>query len=423
MWHVSVARVMLPWLGGTMAKQSKQRSAQRALKRPRKQSAARDQMVEAVLASVAHDIRTPLTGILALSELLAASDIGEREREWAQGIRSTAEHLAALTSLIVEGVRADTKTIPLREDVFSPRALANAMALSLAARTEAHNLTGITSIAETLPEKVVGDALRLRAALENLIDNAVKFTEQGKVSFSVSTEQGEDKRLRLIFTVADSGIGLSAAEIQRLFRPFTQANPDIARRFGGAGLGLAFVKRLAGAMGGDLTVSSAPQAGSQFRLTVQVAPFAEEPSQGGRDASAGHPARAKLESFKVLCVEDNPYGRVVLNTILTELGQRVDFVGAGEAAVVAVDRGGYDVVLMDVTLPGIDGFEATRRIRALPGPGHTIPIIGITGRAAATDHTTARGAGMNAYLTKPVSPAALAAAISDAVASGRSSAG
>src|SRR5262249_47189787 len=320
--------------------------------------------IEATLADVAHEIRTPLTGILALGELLATSELGARERGWATAIKSTAEHLALLTSLIVDAARADAKGLVLRRELIRPRRLADALAASLAARAETKGLEDEADISDELPEAVIGDPLRLRAALENLIDNAVKFTERGSVHLHVASEKGARGKVRLIFTVSDTGIGLSAAEVKKLFRPFGQANEQIARRYGGAGLGLAFVKRIAKAMGGDLAVASTPGGGSRFRLAVTVDAVAEgaAPSEG----AAGYAARAR--ALTILVAEDNPYGRVVLNTILSELGHRTDFVGTGVAAVEAVAQGHYDAVLMDVTLPDIDGVEATRRIRALAAP-------------------------------------------------------
>jgi CheY-like chemotaxis protein len=374
-------------------------------KPPRRQSGA--PAVEAALAAFAHDIRTSLTGILALGELLASSSLGERERRWALGIKSSAEHLAALTTLAIDGARAGTAGLVLRQDTFRLRRLVETLAESLAARAETKGLKAEVAIADGLPENVAGDPVRLRAALENLIDNAVKFTEQGAVKLDVVAVRAGRRRVKLTFTVTDNGIGLTAAEIKRLFRPFAQANPDIARRYGGAGLGLAFVKRLTNTMGGDLTVTSRPGRGSRFRLMV---PLALATGEGKGEATVPG-ASVSVRRLSVLCAEDNPYGRVVLNTILTELGHRADFVASGEEAVAAVVRG-YDVVLMDVTLSGIDGIEATRRIRALDGDTGRTPIVGISGRGEAGDEAAARAAGMNHYLRKPVSPRALSEAMS-----------
>ena len=169
-------------------------------------------------------------------------------------------------------------------------------------------------------------------------------------------------------------------------------------------MGLAFVKRVAKAMGGDLTVTSKAGGGSRFRLSLVFDKVAD-PAGKAPDGAAAR--GAPLRALAVLCVEDNPYGRVLLNTILTELGHRADFVGTGAAAVEAVAQGRYDVVLMDVTLPDIDGVEATRRIRALADPAGRVPIVGVSGRGNAADEAAARAAGMDGYLAKPLSPSAL----------------
>jgi CheY-like chemotaxis protein/nitrogen-specific signal transduction histidine kinase len=359
--------------------------------------------VEAALAGVAHDIRTPLTGIVALAELLAASDLAKRERDWANAIKSGADHLAALSSLIIDAVKADAKGLVLRNEPFSPRALAEAVGQGLAARAGNKNVAAKVAIGGNLPAMVTGDAVRLRAALENLADNAVKFTSQGSVIFTAAVEPAAHGRLRLVFTLADSGIGISAAVMKGLFRPFAQASEQIARRYGGAGLGLTFVKRIAKAMGGDLTVISKPGNGSTFRFSALVEPAKER----CLDAARSKPTRA----LSLLCAEDNPYGRVVMNTILTQLGHKVDFVESGEAAVASVAGDSYDAILMDVTLSGLDGLEATRRIRALPGKAGRVTVIGISGRGEAAHQTAALAAGMNFYFVKPISPGKLAQAL------------
>jgi CheY-like chemotaxis protein/nitrogen-specific signal transduction histidine kinase len=392
------------------SKPKKKSTAKSARRRPPRRGLA-TRTTEAALAAFAHDIRTSLTGILALGELLASSNLGERERRWAAGIKTSAEHLAALTTLAIDGAKinttkADAGTLTLQQQAFRPRRLIDALSDMLAARAEAKGLTAEVTVAADLPEMLIGDAARLRAAIENLIDNAVKFTERGAVRLEARTAQAGRGKIKLLFTVTDSGIGLTPAEIKRLFRPFTQANAEIARRYGGAGLGLAVVKSLAKLMGGDLTVTSTPGRGASFRLTI-VLPIAAAGTSDGKHAQlTTMPARR----LTVLCTEDNPYGRVILNTILTELGHRADFVASGEEAVEAVKRG-YDVVLMDVTLPGIDGLEATRRIRALAGAAGRTPIVGISGRTEIGDEEAARVAGMDSYLRKPISPSALSGAI------------
>jgi CheY-like chemotaxis protein/nitrogen-specific signal transduction histidine kinase len=362
--------------------------------------------IEAALAGVTHDIRTPLTGVVALAELLASSDLPPRERRWASAIKDSAEHLAALTTLIVDAARAAAAGIVLRKEPFSPRRLAETVGTTLTARGESKGIRTDVTLAPDLPDLLKGDAPRLRAALENLADNAVKFTDAGSIAFSAAAEQAGRHRVRLVFTFTDTGIGLSAEEIRRLFRPFAQASEQVARKYGGAGLGLSFVKRLAKAMGGDLTVTSRKGGGSTFRFTALADRVDANvaPEQGGASGRASRP-------LAILCAEDNPYGRVVMNTILTELGHRVDFVESGEAAVKAVQRTHYDAVLMDVTLAGQDGVEATRRIRALPGEAGKVRIIGISGRGEAGSEQAARSAGMDFYFVKPVSPGKLAQAL------------
>ena len=202
-------------------------------------------MVEAALAAFAHEVRTPLTGILAISDLLATSDLPERERRWVDTIKASAEHLAALATLFVDAANPDMARAAIREELFDVRVLARAAGDSLAGRAAAKGLEWQVEIAQALPSLVSGDAVRLRAALENLVDNAVKFTERGGVALKVSPVRAARGKVGIVFAVSDSGIGLTLNEIKRLFRPFSQANVEIAASFGGAGLGLSSVKQLA----------------------------------------------------------------------------------------------------------------------------------------------------------------------------------
>jgi CheY-like chemotaxis protein len=368
-------------------------------------------MVEAALAAFAHEVRTPLTGILAVSDLLATSDLGERERRWVDTIKAGAEHLAGLATLFVDAARSGNAKLKVRQDFFDLHALARTAGDSLAGRAAAKGLRSRVQISGKLPFFVTGDPVRLRAALENLIDNAVKFTDRGNVAMKVTLVRRGRGQIGVAFMISDSGIGLSLAEIKKLFRPFSQANVTIASRFGGAGLGLSSVKQLARAMGGDIVVEQRRGGGTVFTLTVTLARVKGPVAIiSGLGDDAGSPA--SRQPLKVLSVEDNPFGRVVLNAILAELGHQAEFIGRGEAAADRVMQGGFDAVLMDMVLPGINGIEAIRQIRAMPAPLGAVAIIGVSGRG--DDEAASISAGANAFLVKPVSPRALATALLEA---------
>jgi CheY-like chemotaxis protein/nitrogen-specific signal transduction histidine kinase len=375
----------------------------------RKSAAASPGMVETALAAFAHEVRTPLTGILAISNLLATSDLGERERRWVDTIKAGAEHLASLATLFVDAARSGGPGLQLRQDFFDLRTLARNAGDSLTGRAAAKGLTSSVDISEKLPAFAVGDPVRLRAALENLIDNAVKFTEHGSVALRVTPLRSTKGRIAVAFAISDSGIGLTLAEIKRLFRPFSQANVTIASRFGGAGLGLSSVKQLARAMGGDIAVAQRRGGGTTFTFTVAMSPAEEAASAA---SSADGDLAVSPSSLRLLSVEDNPFGRVVLNAILSELGHQTEFIGQGETAPQRLSQGAFDAVLMDMVLPGIDGVEAIRRIRALEAPLGRIPIICISGRGE--DEAASRAAGADVFLVKPVSPRDLATALHDA---------
>jgi two-component system, sensor histidine kinase len=395
----------------------KRPAKRRAIAAKAGKSADQHGVVETALAVFAHEVRTPLTGILAISDLLATSELPERERRWVDTIKAGAEHLASLATLFVDAAKdhnSERGAAPsLREDLFDLRTLARSAGDSLAGRAAAKGLSSKVDTADGLPSLVVGDPVRLRAALENLIDNAVKFTEAGGVALKAHPARlgkGNTKgKVGVAFAVSDSGIGLTLQEIKRLFRPFSQANVSIASRFGGAGLGLSSVKQLARSMGGDIVVTGRRGGGTTFTLTVALTA-----AGAGRPASSRDGGRASDASraLRVLSVEDNPFGRVVLNTILNELGHQAEFIGKGEAAIERIEQGAFDAVLMDMVLPGIDGIEAIRRIRDLAPPHGRIAIIGVSGRS--DDEAASRAAGADAFLLKPVSPRALATALLEA---------
>jgi two-component system, sensor histidine kinase len=401
-----------------MAAKSRPKRRKRPVKKPVKRASARKArrpakasgVVEAALAVFAHEVRTPLTGILAISDLLATSELSERERRWVDTIKAGAEHLASLATLFVDAARHGSSPAGLREDLFDLRALAQHVGDSLAGRAAAKGLQSQVEIGVTLPSLVLGDPVRLRAALENLVDNAVKFTDSGGVTLKVSPVRAAKGRVGVCFAVSDSGIGLTLPEIKRLFRPFSQANVNIASRFGGAGLGLSSVKQLARAMGGDVVAAPRRAGGTTFTLTMSLARASalEAVGSGADDDLASQPA----PRLRILGVEDNPFGRVVLNTILSELGHQTEFVGRGEVAADRIAQGAFDAVLMDMVLPGIDGVEAIRRIRGLPPPHGSIAIIGVSGHG--DDEAASQAAGADAFLLKPVSPRALATALLEA---------
>jgi two-component system, sensor histidine kinase len=376
-----------------------------------KRSTPASGMVEQALAAFAHEVRTPLTGILAVSDLLATSDLDERERRWVDTIRASADHLSALATLFVDAARSGKAGLDLRQDFFDLHALARTAADSLAGRAAAKGLQSAGRISARLPVFVTGDPVRLRAALENLIDNAVKFTDRGSVDLTVSVARRAGSKISVAFAVSDSGIGLSLAEIRRLFRPFSQANVTIASRFGGAGLGLSSVKQIARAMGGDVAVAPRRGGGTTFTLTVTL-DRVKDPAGNATGARPDGRLSFANPALRVLSVEDNPFGRVVLNAILTELGHQAEFVGQGELAPGRIADGNFDAVLMDMVLPGINGVEVIRRIRALAQPAGRIAIIGVSGRGE--DESAAREAGADGFLLKPVSPRALATALLEA---------
>ncbi len=374
-------------------------------------------MVEVALAAFAHEVRTPLTGILAVSDLLATSDLGERERRWVDTIKVGAEHLAGLATLFVDAARsrrsADTGDIgsglAIRQDFFDLRALARSAGDSLAGRATAKGLELVTAFDPRLPDRLVGDPTRLRQVLFNLLGNAIKFTDRGRVTLAATGDARAAGIATVTFTVADTGIGMDAAAVSRLFNVFSQADSSMSRRFGGSGLGLAISQKLVEAMDGKIAVESTPGRGSKFSFTLRFAWYAAE--EMARDP-ADNDARYVAPSLRgrLLVVEDDRINQRVIGHFLKQMGLEITLVEDGYAAVHAATTAAWDVVLMDCQLPGLDGLEATRRIREKLG-GRALPIVALTANASTADRAACFAAGMDDFLTKPVRRELLAATL------------
>jgi signal transduction histidine kinase/DNA-binding response OmpR family regulator len=390
--------------------------------------AARDTAEAAVraraqfLAVMSHEIRTPLNGILGIAELLQDSAHDPEQARFVAVIRQSGQHLLDLLNDILDFSKIDQHAIELESLPFDPaQVLRDALAL-VEPRAAEQGLSLDCAIAPGLPPRVMGDAHRLRQVLLNLLGNAVKFTRQGGVTVRLdAARDGEAWQLR--FAVRDTGIGMSAEVLPRLFQEFTQMDSTITRRFGGSGLGLAISRRLVEAMGGAIDAESTPGQGSEFRFAIHApaAPAGLAEEEGSATAEAFLAARRP----RVLLAEDNRVNRLVATRMAEKLGCRVDAVADGAAALAAIaqgrddggsDDGGYDIVLMDVMMPEMDGLAATRAIRALPCPAHRVKVIGLSANAFRSDETAALEAGMDGFVTKPVTLSQLAHAMARALA-------
>jgi CheY-like chemotaxis protein len=285
----------------------------------------------------------------------------------------------------------------------------------LASRASAKQLTLSYRVDDDVPPRLVGDAPRFRQILINLLDNAIKFTDQGSVSASVTALRIDDGELELQVAVADTGAGIPPERLERLFDMFEQVGPHVHQEFGGAGLGLAICRRFAEGMGGWIRGESEPRAGSTFTFAVRVG-LPEDP--GSKGSGEGEVVPADLTGARILVAEDNRVNQLVARRLLERFGCRVDTVDDGGQVLERVQKNGYDLVLMDLQMPTVDGLEATRRLRADPA-GRGLAVVAMTANAQASVREACRAAGMDDYLTKPVDPASLREVIGRLIA-GRS---
>lgn len=357
------------------------------------------------LATISHEIRTPMNAVLGSLTLLSGSPLVADDKRLVEVARQSAEGLLRLLDDILDFSKLESGKITLEEVVCAPAALV-ADVISMFQPTAGEKGLALSFQPDpSLPDAIVSDPARLRQILFNLVGNAIKFTPAGHVTVRARLgEQRDDGMLRVDFAVEDTGIGISAHTLPTLFERFTQADTSVTRRFGGTGLGLAICRELCALLGGSISVDSIPGKGSLFRFSI-VCPRGDAGSlPSGGDSPAPAP---RLPPLRVLVVDDNTVNREILRKLLERAGHMVDTAEDGGQAVDMARHTRFDVVLMDVQMPTMDGLTATRLIRALPPPANGVPVIALTAHASGSSRPECLSAGMDGFAAKPLRPAQL----------------
>ena len=355
------------------------------------------------LANMSHEIRTPLNAIIGFTHLCLRAELPPKLREYVLKTEAAAKNLLGIVNDILDFSKIEAGAMSLE---VAPFELEAALALVDSIVGQSARAKGVAlrfDVAEDVPRVLLGDALRLGQVLLNLAGNAVKFTAAGTVSVAVTLEQGDPSSVTLRFTVRDTGVGMSLEQQGRLFQPFSQADPSMTRKYGGTGLGLVISSRLVALMDGHISVESEPGLGSAFSFTARFRRgVPAQPAPPSTD-DAAVAAIAKLAGARVLVVEDNEFNRQVIVELLQSAGVEATVAHDGVQGLACLSRQRFDLVLMDVQMPNMDGYEATRRVRATTALA-AMPILAMTANARLEDRAHCRAAGMDDVVTKPIAP-------------------
>ncbi|WP_044408456.1 ATP-binding protein [Rhodopseudomonas palustris] len=360
------------------------------------------------LAMMSHEIRTPMAGMMGMIELLCGTALDAEQQELASVAQESARNLLTVVNNILDFSKLEAGQLTPESIDFSVRQSINAIGMLLGPKARERGLRLETTVSDDMPAWLKGDPGRLGQILLNLVGNAIKFTEQGSVRVVASQQPSPDGSIELRIEVIDSGAGIPRDVQATLFKPFTQADSSVSRKYGGTGLGLAICRQLCRTMGGAIGVNSEPGHGSTFWFTLQCQlgerpPIVEPPLQPSIDAASS--------PLKILVAEDDAIIRKLIFKLLSRRGYQPDVVGNGKVAVAAVQQKSYDLVLMDMQMPVMDGMTAATAIRALDGPERNIPIVALTANALVGQREICLAAGMTSFLTKPIQPDALYAEI------------
>lgn len=357
------------------------------------------------LGVISHELRTPMNGVLGAAQLLSATRLETTQREYLSIIRNSGDNLLSLLNDILDMTKIEAGKMNFEVVDIVIDGLNKRITGPFEAQAEAKGLTFVTTVEGEIPTVVRGDPLRVCQVVQNLLSNAVKFTETGEIHYLVRGHRISDQRVRFEFVVQDSGAGIAAADLERLFMPFTQVDTSSTRRFGGTGLGLTIARRMANIMGGDITVTSKLAEGSCFTLEIEA-----EVVEWAKPVAAAevHAEIEGGESLRVLVVEDHPVNRMILEAWMSSASHVTSTAENGQVAVDIAKDQPFDLIIMDVNMPVMDGLTATRMIRD-GGQNAGTPIVVLSASARHEDHEAGLQAGADAYLNKPIDFGALAA--------------